>query len=244
MPGFIWNRSPSEARANPYEYEAQAQFAREATAFLAKLYDAFDRYVRDFHRDERSRRKAIWMLQVDAIDTLRDCVQLLAENRHRLVGRLFRDVVETLDLAAYFHSGQSNSDLESWYENEIVPHRRYRDFVKKTMGKDATQELREEYQSFSRLSHRTYRSLAQGYILGADDRIVYEGTAKSSILIPPQTISEYYAILAHLIRLLGKEVVARGILTGKEVNAAWEASVEPESEPRRFAPHLPKELKK
>ncbi len=30
MTSFIWGRSPQEAYENPYEYEAQEQFSREA----------------------------------------------------------------------------------------------------------------------------------------------------------------------------------------------------------------------
>ena len=239
MPNFIWNRSPAEARANPYEYEAQDQFAREASAMLECLYSGYDRHVGDFFRDERSVRKAIWMLQVDALDTLRDCLQLLGEKRHRLVGRLFRDVVETLDLAAYFHSGQCEKDVDRWYDDNVIPHSKYRDFVKKTKGEKAAGDIKKEYASLSRLSHRTYQSLAKGYILRSDGRIVYESTAQSGILIPPHTISEYYAILGHLIRLFAGEATARGMLSEKEVKEAWDASIEPEAVPRKFVPHPP-----
>lgn len=49
---------------------------------------------------------------------------------------LFRDVVETMDLASYFHSAtpKSVADLKKWCEDQIIPHGRYRDFVKKGRG--------------------------------------------------------------------------------------------------------------
>src|SRR5258708_1130795 len=102
MPSFIWNRSPAQPYSNPYEYDAQSQFAREASAFLVKIDERFCDSLTRFHRDDKSLAKAIWMLHVDALDSLRDCLDLLSEKRHRVAGRLFRDIVETLDLAAYF----------------------------------------------------------------------------------------------------------------------------------------------
>jgi hypothetical protein len=36
MPSIAWGRQPNEARTNPYEYEAQDQFVREAKALLAE----------------------------------------------------------------------------------------------------------------------------------------------------------------------------------------------------------------
>jgi hypothetical protein len=206
---------------------------------MGKLYGGFDRYARGFFLDERSVRKAVWMLQVDALDTLRDCIELLGEKRHRLVGRLFRDVVETLDLAAYFHSTESSSDLERWYDNYVIPHHRYRDFVKRTLGTEVAEDLRRQYQSLSNLAHRTYRSLAQAYVLSSEGKIVYESTAKSGILIPPHTVSEYYAVLSHLIRMFAQEAVSRGFLTEEQVKDAWNTSMEPNEVPRRFIPHPP-----
>ena len=37
MPSFVWDREPSEAYAEPYEYDGQAQFAREAATVLERL---------------------------------------------------------------------------------------------------------------------------------------------------------------------------------------------------------------
>ena len=192
MPSFVWDRDPSEAYANPYEYEAQEQFAREAGAFLKDVFTQLMESARSWYRDDRSVEKAVWMLQVDALDALRDCLQLLGEKRHRLVGRLFRDILENLNLAAYFDSGKETAatDLDSWYDNEIVPHSRYRDYVEKNEGHDKAAESRASYRRLSKFTHRTYRSLAQGYVLASENRIVYEGVSESGLLIPPHTISQ------------------------------------------------------
>ena len=134
MSNFIWERDPEEAYTNPYEYEAQEQFVREASSLLNKYHKHVSSNSKRYHRDDTSKGKAIWMLHVDALDALRDCLDLINEKKHRLACRLFRDVIETLDIAAYFSSAssQNNPDLIKWFKNEIIPHRKYRDFIKKT----------------------------------------------------------------------------------------------------------------
>ena len=170
MTSFVWERNPEEAYTNPYEYEAQNQFCREASFLLSKYYDYISSNTTKYHRDDTSKEKAIWMLHIDALDALRDCLELINAKRHRLAGRLFRDVIETLDLSAYFNTNteQSNNSLKRWYNNEIIPHKKYRDFIRKTIGNTAAEELMENYKSFSKLTHRSYRALAKSYVLGQE----------------------------------------------------------------------------
>lgn len=239
MASFVWDRLPQEAYSNPYEYEAQDQFLREASAFLDAIYPHLGSSSLRFHRDDTSREKALWMLQVDALDALRDCVQLLREKRHRVAGRLFRDIAETLDLAAYFHSNSdaSRKDLAKWYKDEVVPHRVYRDYVKSVQGDAVAMASRDHYFSLSKLTHRTYRSLAYGYTLGAGNRLVYEGVAPSGILIPSHTVSLYLVVTADLIKLFSSELILRESVAEQVVTSAWERAFEPEPVPRRFVPH-------
>ncbi|MBP6902659.1 MAG: hypothetical protein KBC73_21385 [Burkholderiaceae bacterium] len=101
MPSFVWSRDPSEAFREPYEYGGQEQFAREAVAVITHLTKHYDTADSRFPISDASRRRAVWMLQVDALSALSDAVELLEEKRFRVVSRLFRDVVETLDASFY-----------------------------------------------------------------------------------------------------------------------------------------------
>src|SRR5690606_25690345 len=102
MPSFVWGREPSEAYDEPYEYAGQDQFAREANSVLEEIKAHYSKLNHTFSRDDRSSTKAVWLLQVDALGALSDGLELISEKRHRLVARLFRDVVETLDASLYF----------------------------------------------------------------------------------------------------------------------------------------------
>lgn len=120
MASIVWGRHPQEAYDNPYEYDAQDQFVREAKELLTQLQLKLDRFTMAFHRDDQTLEKATWMLALDLIDALLESVQLFEEKRHRIAFRLFRDVVETMDLLRVLHSNKplAMKALHLWYEDE------------------------------------------------------------------------------------------------------------------------------
>ena len=234
MPSLVWIQDPDDAHANPYEYEVQDQFYREAARYLDHLYKGLDRYILKFHRDDRSAEKAIWMLQIDAVDALRDCLETLQSKRHRLTSRLFRDVIESLDLAAYFASRveASTHDLSSWYQDEVVPNRKYRAFLSRMGAEAESKDKARRYSSLSRFTHRTYRALLQSYSLGRDDRLVYD--SHSPILVLPATVSLYCVVLAQLVVDATKALTSGGLISPEEAYAAWIDSIEEDAIPFRF----------
>jgi hypothetical protein len=234
MPSIVWNRHPEEAYRNPYEYAAQEQFVREARKLLKSLFAHYERLSLVFPLDDKSLRKAIWMLQIDALDSLRDCLTSLTLKHHRIAGRLFRDIIESLDLAAYLHSDSTaaKNNLRKWYEDEVIPHRVYRDYIQTTLGKKAAARRADYYRQLSKFTHRTYRALQKGYSLGRDNLMVYNSHPSDSL---PHTIAAFYAILADHIMIFCAEAAARGILTHDDVDRAKKASLETATSPRRFA---------
>jgi hypothetical protein len=237
MPSLIWGRDPQEAIEEPYEYECQDQFCREASTLLNKLSSELEKYTMTFSLEDRSIDKAVWMLQNDAIDSLRDILHSLQSKRHRIAGKLFRDVLESLNLAAYFYSKVSPSQLhlESWYKDEFVPHSVYREYLKTEYGEEAKNASRQFYVSVSKFTHRSYHILLYGYALGVDNKISYDGYKEDSgILILPQTISMYLATLSNFIFFAAEELHLRGLIEKSIVNAAWEHSLEKETVQRRF----------
>lgn len=245
MPSQVWGRDPQEAFEEPYEYDIQEQFAREAEALLTRLY----RLLGSEHCytvDDRSRQKAEWLLAMDALDSLRDCLKALGRKDHRVAGKLFRDVMECMDLAAYFHSGteKSTRSLKKWYGDEIVLHGEYRDYVKRTQGHDVAECLKEHYRSLSRFTHRSYRAILDGYSRGGEERLVHDKTGElygsaegtASILVLPQTIANYYAVLANLVLDYASELSELELVREEDIRMAFASSLESEIVPRRFLP--------
>lgn len=246
MPSQVWGRDPQEAYEEPYEYAAQEQFSREAAALSLEFYRRLnsDRYR--FTEGDRSPAKAIWLLAMDGLDSLRDCLGALAHRNHRVAAKLFRDVMESMDLAALFASGtkQARVSLAKWYEDEVVPHRQYRGYVRNTVGEQRAEELRRHYVSLSRFTHRSYRALLDGYSLGGGGRLVHDasgqlfGASKDAkkLLVLPHTIASYYAVLASSILTYTDQIVKLGLLSNAEVAEVFANSLESETVPRKFLP--------
>ena len=246
MPSQVWGRDPQEAFENPYEYAVQEQFVREAKALFKQCYLILAADRHSYSAPDTSGGKAVWLLHMDALDSLRDALDALERKRHRVAGKLFRTVMESLDLAAYFHSGTADSaqDLETWYQDGFVAHRRFRDHVRKTDGPAAAKQKGAQYHNLSKFVHRSYRAILDGYSLCEGDRLVHDGIGErfgeheraETILVLPQTIASYSASLADLVLEFLSETVRRGTTTEGEVSAVLESCFEGETVKRRFMP--------
>ena len=246
MASLVWGRDPQEAFEEPYEYEIQEQFAREARALLTHLYRILNSDRFRYTVEDQSLAKAIWLLAMDALDSLRDCLTALGRKEHRIAGKLFRDVTESMDLAAYFHSKtlKSISSLQQWYADEIVPHREYRDYVKKKEGIEVSEHLAKHYSSLSHLTHRSYHAVLSGYSRGGEGRLVHDRTSElygdsensAVFLVLPQTIASYYAVLANLILYYSSVLSELGLVSQKEIKASFVTCLEKQTIPRRFLP--------
>ena len=246
MPSQLWGRDPQEAFENPYEYAVQEQFVREAKAIFRQSYMLLTADSHSYAASDTGREKAVWLLHMDALDSLRDALDALERRRHRVAGKLFRSVLESVDLAAYFHSGSPDSatDLAKWYADEVVLHGRYRDHVRRTDGPAAANLKRDRHRSLSKFVHRSYRAILDGYSLGKGHRLLHDGlgarfgdhNGADTFLVLPQTIATYHASLAELTLLFLSEVARRGTATEGEVSSALESSLEEETVKRRFMP--------
>lgn len=246
MASEVWGRDPQEAFENPYEYGIQEQFVREAEAVLRGLYRLLNCSRHHYTLEDRSAKKAVWLLAMDALDSLREALAALVRKEHRVAGKLFRDISESVDLATFFKDfpTQSRRFLHEWYADGIVPHREYRDAVKKKLGPDMASKLAKHYSSLSHFTHRSYHAILAGYGRGGEDRLVHdrtgelygEATYASTLLVLPHTISSCYAILANLILEYAGKVSDLDLVDKNDVRDVFACSLETETVPRRFLP--------
>jgi hypothetical protein len=195
MASIIWNRDPQEAMNNPYEYNAQKQFHREAIALTENSSKSI-LVKNNFTFNEQTLKKATWMLQTDALHGFKDAVELLELKKHKVVGRLLRDVLETLNLVDYLNSGyaSSNENLVKWYNDEPIPNKRYRSYIKNTVGDEEHNRHLNNYSALSNFTHRTYKVLLYGYAGRGDSKLFYD--EQWTI---PGTVAMYYALLGWLV---------------------------------------------
>lgn len=236
MPSFVWDRDTEDAWNEPYEYEGQEQFHREAKKVLGYLKEHYSSKDMHFDRDEETLDKAVWLMQTDALEAIVDSLTLTEEKRHRIAARLFRDAVETMDISAYFYlaGDQAKKDLKKWYKNEVVPHRIFRAFIRENECKDKAKDLGSLYSDLSKYTHRTYNAITKSYILGRGNKIAYDGFSESDIRVLPHVISFSYAVIAALIKRFITVAESTKQLSIEKSSRIWSESLESETVPRRF----------
>jgi hypothetical protein len=230
MASIIWERDPQEAMNNPYEYNAQKQFHREALSFIGKICDTLTKR-NEFTFNDRTLAKATWMLQTDALHSFKDAIELLNLKKHKVVGRLLRDTFETLNLIEYFNSdyASSNENLIKWYNDEPISNKRYRSFVKSIYGEQEHQRQLNNYSALSNFTHRTYKVLLYGYAGRGDSKLFYD--EQWSL---PGTIAMYYAILGWIGNQIFRNLKMFGVLNVDEIDLYWNESMEEFQIPRGF----------
>jgi hypothetical protein len=230
MASIVWNRDAQEAMDNPYEYNAQDQFYREAVSLTAKLCSAIIT-VNRFSVDNQSLEKATWLLQTDAVHAFKDAIELLAMKKHKVVGRLLRDILETIHLIEYFNSGYVNSDelLNKWFNDEPVTDKRYRAYIKNTFGDDQHQAQLANYEALSKFTHRTYKILLYGYARLGDNSLHYD--EQWSL---PGTIAMYYALLGWMGNMVVSNLKTFGVLSKDTIDSYWNESMEEFQIPRGY----------
>lgn len=200
----IWYQTLDDVVRNPYDHENQRLFIKESKSLMNRIYKIYDSYQLKFHRDNKSVEKCVWMLHIDALDTLRDCLYLVEKKKHRLVGKMFRDIIEILDIA-HLIKEKPNKYLTKWYDDKIIPHNEYRKYLYKDGKSKEKEESKNLYQNLSHWTHHTYFALKNSYSLGKDDMLVYD-SHYPKFLVLPQTISQYLFMLNILIKKFIDEI--------------------------------------
>lgn len=236
MTSFVWERDTTDAWNEPYEYEGQKQFQREADSVIEILKEHYSKKDMTFDRDEASLEKAIWLIQVDALDALSDALILTKEKRHRIASRLLRDTMETMDLSVYFYlSGEkAKANLDKWYKDEVIPHNIFRVFILNHECEDNAKKSGDLYRYLSKYTHRTYNSIMKSYLLGRDNKIAYDGFAKSRHRVLPHVISFSYAAIAALIKRFVDVSLSTNQISISQVNDMWSVAMEKETVKKRF----------
>lgn len=219
-----------------YERECMNQFFREAKCIISKVNLSLEKWNLRYSIEDKTKDKALWMLSVDAFDTINDCLNLLENSNHRITGKLIRDIAETLNLIEYFNSDLKivKAKIEKWFNDDIIQNSEYRDYIKKRDGEEIFEYKREYYKSISKVTHHTYKSLLYAYSIGSGRNLVYERALNTRILLIPESIAMYCTLLANLIFYATSLMVDCNINTQIEIDNMWIESIENYEIPRRY----------
>lgn len=208
LKNFIWTRDPKEAMQNPYEWDAQKKFVKEANLFLREIRKhLIEKHL--FTKENQSLEKAIWMLSLSALDSGIEILEGLKKNKIHVVSHLLRHIKESLELAKFFslNTKKSSEKMVKWFNGEFISYRHYREYIRDEL-KDLTKfnSLRNEYEELSKFNHNNYFTLLFNYGLGLNDSLHHHGRFDSGIAIPPNTISLYHSYAAHYILNMAFEI--------------------------------------
>jgi hypothetical protein len=218
MKSDLWTQFASEIRNDPQFHECQELFLKEASLIIEGALKRYHKYQLQFWLDECTLKKSLWMLHLDAIDTLRECIFLLKQKKHRLVGKLFRDIIEILDLAYLFwkEKDKKPENLAKWYKNEVVPHRKFRDHLKKGKGLVISEYAKKIYAELSAWTHHSYSTLLNSYSLGGKDRNMLAFDGYSDVLVSRDVILRYTWQMKDLILYFLDNVKSIGLVDWNE----------------------------
>lgn len=219
----IWKQETDKSRECQYDYDAVKLFIKEALSVLTDLYKAYARWNFKFHQDDRSAAKAVWMLDMECIETLADAVDLLADKRHRVAGKLLRFALEAADLSALFWGeGDCGNNLKEWYAEKIIPHSRYRDFLEKK-GRPACKAKRKAwYGELSNWMHHTHYAINNSYFHGGAGYIAHDGycslnDGRSTLFVTPETVYQCTWLVSVVISLVWAEMCRHGFVGEQEM---------------------------
>lgn len=208
LKNFIWTRDPQEAMDNPYEWEAQKKFVKEANLFLREIRKHLIK-KHSFPKEDQSSDKAIWMLALSALDSGIEILEALKNNKIHVVSHLLRHIKESLELGKYFslNNKKSSDKVIKWYNGEFISYKHYREYIRDEL-KDLTKfnSLKKEYEELSKFNHNNYFTLLYNYGLGLNDLLYHHGRFESGIAIPPNTISLYHSYASHYILNMAFEI--------------------------------------
>ncbi|MDF5919158.1 hypothetical protein P4133_03845 [Pseudomonas aeruginosa] len=92
-----------------------------------------------------------------------------------------------MDISAYFYlaGDEARKDLAKWYNNEVIPHKVFREFIKKYECQDKAKNLSNLYSDLSKYTHRTYSAITKSYLLGRNNKIACDGFSEAGFRVLP-----------------------------------------------------------
>ena len=219
MKSKIWTQKFVDIIWNPFDHKSQDLFIEEASSVLNEVFKKYDKLQNKYRSDERSAEKAIWMLHLDGLDTLRDCLALLKEKKHRIVGKLSRDITEVLDLAALFwwERDKGSRRLKKWYDDKVIRHCEFREYLGSSRGKEFQEYSARMYSDLSKWTHHCYSVLLNSYSLAGDNGEMLVYHSHTEALISPHTISQYMWEIKDLIFYFLSNIKMVGLIDWAEL---------------------------
>ena len=181
-----------------YSIEQIELFENECEEFL-NLVLRMSSYNNDqFQESENDLKKANWMILNEITSALLDCLEMLKKDNIRMASRVYRDVMENMHILELINKSENGNHLIKWYENEVISHRKYRDWLKR-QDEELSELTRDVYRIYSKFAHRTFEPIFESYDLNDDKTIRFKTTLDRKNQSDLKLLSKYYNFLTYFV---------------------------------------------
>ena len=198
MKSELWDKDSIKAFTTGYSTEELDFFDKECEEFLTVVINLSRNLNDKFSAESTELKKASWLILNDISCSLFDCLSELKKGNIRIAGRVFRDVLENMHLLELLNKSDDGKLLKKWFENEFIPHRTYRDWLKKKDDKLATL-TRDVYQLYSQFSHRTFKPISESYYTNENGNLEYKWHLDRQNHKDLKILSKYYSHLSYFV---------------------------------------------
>ncbi|MCF6132726.1 hypothetical protein [Flavobacterium wongokense] len=201
MKSEIWNNESSrKAFSTGYEENEIEIFDVECEAFLREVMRQ-SAFLNDSFKDEDiSLHKANWLILNEITSSLYDCHQNIIVGNIRIASRIFRDVLENMHILELINNSNKPKYLQDWYNNEVISHREYRNWIKTEKTEELSELTREVYRLYSKYSHRTYKSILESYSKENEQTLRFHAHLNRKIADDLKLLSTYYSHLSYFVK--------------------------------------------
>jgi hypothetical protein len=198
MKSELWDKNSTKAFTTGYSTEELDFFDKECEDFLTVVINLSKTQNNKFDVKSRELKKANWLILNDISCSLYDCLSELKKGNIRIAGRVFRDVLENMHLLELLNKSDDGKLLEKWFDNEFIPHRTYRDWLKKKDEKFATL-TRDVYQLYSQFSHRNFKPISESYNTNQNGNLEHKWHLDRKNSNDLKISSKYYSHLSYFV---------------------------------------------
>ena len=174
MKSEIWDKeSTLKAFTKGFSIATIDFFDKECEEFLTVVINVSASLNERFDIDSKELKKANWIILNDISCSLYDCLNELKKGNVRLASRVFRDVLENMHLLELLNKSDDGTLLVKWFDNEIIPHGTYRDWLKRKDEK-LSKLTRDVYRLYSKFAHRTFEPIIESYDVTENDKLKFK----------------------------------------------------------------------
>lgn len=192
-----------------YDHDGQEEFFNEAMKWCNDSLDEIDKYNLRFKNDERTSQKATWMLFLNCLLQIRECLSLIKEHKIVSSSPLMREIWEKYHAMLFMNDKANQLALKSFYENKDYCFMDSK-YSRNLNDKIESEKLKVFFGELSKFIHPNYVALREFFCVGGDNyEYIYSaylttfGKHKSDSglsLLPPDKASQHFWVLAQIVK--------------------------------------------